>query len=354
MSYGKVHDVYWESERIATVDDRAALLGLFLISGPHRNAIGCFKLGMGALTDNERFKKWGIEGVSKGLLDLSAIGFIVRDERTGWTLIDNALKHDPIKGDKAAIHALSLTERVPRNTAVYQVLKEKLEPQLMPYAKALEGKPNWPMASPIDPPSDGVTIPKPSPSPLPEPSPEPQPVVADKASQAETPEAASLPFSELDSKGKSQRIMAVGHAVLAATGADPARWTGDFSIIGAWLSSGYDLDLDILPTVKRLLPRWGGNSLKFFTNAIEQAYRDRTTEIPAFLRRGDGQPPLQTVKVPELTQAAIDQRTKRIQREHAELAQNFDPTVADREIVEKWGHLAAMALPHLKREGQAA
>ena len=55
MSYGKVHDVFWDSDTIDSLSDQAALLGLFLISGPHRNAIGCFKLGIGAITDIPRF-----------------------------------------------------------------------------------------------------------------------------------------------------------------------------------------------------------------------------------------------------------------------------------------------------------
>lgn len=145
MSYGKVHDIFWEDDRIETLSDRAALLALFLITGPHRNAIGCFKLGLGAITDNQRFQKWGIEGVSKALLELQEIDFIVRDDRTGWTFIRNALKHDPVRGEKTAVHALALTRSVPKNTEVYQRLKDKLEPQLAAQSHKLADKPGWPM-----------------------------------------------------------------------------------------------------------------------------------------------------------------------------------------------------------------
>src|ERR1043165_1926088 len=130
MSYGKVHDAYWQSETIDALSDRAALLGLFLISGPHRNAIGCFKLGMGAITDNPRFGGWGIEGVSDALHELKEGGFIARDDRTGWTFVRNALKHDPIKGLKAAIHAAKLVGGVPKNMSFYSELIAKVSAQI--------------------------------------------------------------------------------------------------------------------------------------------------------------------------------------------------------------------------------
>lgn len=167
MSYGKVHDAYWDSERIASLSDRAALLGLFLITGDHRNAIGCFRLGVGAITDIDRFGEWGIEGVLGALSEMAGCGFIVRDDRSGWTLITKHLEKDPIKGPKAAIHALSLLERVPQNSAVYQPLVARLLPQLQENDKALQGKPGWPIK--------GVSVPKRSPEPSPEPEPIPVP-----------------------------------------------------------------------------------------------------------------------------------------------------------------------------------
>lgn len=175
MSYGKVHDVFWDDDKIEALSDRAAMLGLFLITGRHRNAIGCFKLGSGAITDIRRFGAWGIEGVSDALRELSDMGFIVRDEKTGWTFIVNALKHDPIKGGKAAIHAAKLALAIPSNSNVYQKLREKLEPQLESELKGQKSVHGWPMRSPIDTPSNGHAIPKPSPEPSPEPSPKPKP-----------------------------------------------------------------------------------------------------------------------------------------------------------------------------------
>lgn len=175
MSYAKIHEEYWDGDKIAPLSDRAALLGLFLLSGPHRNAIGCFRLGVGAITDIPRFGEWGIEGVSEALREMVDTGFIVRDESTGWTLVVNHLRKDPIDNERTAVHALAMANKVPVSNPVYRHLFAILEPQLTRHPKFLGGKEGWPMASPIEAPSKGHTKPMPSPSPLPEPLPEPEP-----------------------------------------------------------------------------------------------------------------------------------------------------------------------------------
>lgn len=175
VGYAKVHEEYWDGDKIARLSDRAALLGLFLLSGPHRNAIGCFRLGVGAITDIPRFGGWGIEGVSDALREMVDTGFIVRDEATGWTLVVNHLRKDPIDNERTAVHALAMANKVPLSSPVYRYLFEILEPQLKRHPKFLEGKDGWPMASPIEAPSKGHTMPMPSPLPEPLPEPEPEP-----------------------------------------------------------------------------------------------------------------------------------------------------------------------------------
>lgn len=175
MSYAKFHDAYWDGEKIAPLSDRACLLGAFLITGKHRNAIGCFRLGIGAITDETRFGKWGTEGVSKALQEMVETGFIVRDQATGWTLITNYLNKDPIKGSKAAIHAANLAHQVPVGSPVYQRLREVLEPQLREEEKALSKVEGWPMRAPSDGASKGDGNPKRSPNPIPGPIPPPAP-----------------------------------------------------------------------------------------------------------------------------------------------------------------------------------
>ena len=171
MSYAKVYEEYWDGEKIQPLSDRAALLGLYILTGPHRNAIGCFRLGKGAISDVPRFGGWGIEGVSKALLELEETGFIVRDEATNWMLIVNYLAKDPLSNVKIATHAAMLASKVPQNTEVYQRLYDILAPQLEAHSKGLTHKPGYP----LDTPSIGHGIPHRTPDPDPDPDPDPEP-----------------------------------------------------------------------------------------------------------------------------------------------------------------------------------
>lgn len=198
--YGKLFDAYWDGEKIEPLSDQACLLGTWLISGKHRNAIGCFRIGVGAITDVHRFKKWGIEGVEKALREMMTTGFIVRDEATGWTFITNHLTKDPIKGDKTAKHAARLALDVPIKSPVYAPLYAKLEPQLRVECTkhGITEAQGWPMRTPSEgasqgalggteiAPAQGAAQPHAMgpPSPAPEPAPEPPlPSVAARAGE---------------------------------------------------------------------------------------------------------------------------------------------------------------------------
>lgn len=196
MAYGKLYDDFWdEDDKTADperVSDDGALMAAFLFSGKHRNAIGCFKLGMGAITDIPRFGAWGIGRVSKAIRELVDTGLILRDERTGWTLIRNTLKRDPIVGPKVAVHAAKLAHAIPASSIVYPILIERLVPQITEHAETLSKAKLWPMRNPIDTPS----IPHPIPYRFPEPEPEPEP---EPAAAARAPE----PVTEIVSRETS-------------------------------------------------------------------------------------------------------------------------------------------------------
>lgn len=99
-----------------------------------------------------------------------------------------------------------------------------------------------------------------------------------RASPAEPPAAAA----------EADRRCEIGKRVLAAARIDEARWTGNFAIISAWLSAGYDPDLDILPAVNAVAARPGykpPNGLNYFTKPIGQHWENRQLAVPDFLRR---------------------------------------------------------------------
>ena len=75
----------------------------------------------------------------------------------------------------------------------------------------------------------------------------------------------------------------VGDTVLEIMGVKgDARWLGNYSMVRAWLTSGFYPELDIYPTVRRLMAaKMDGppKSLKYFTDAIARAHHDRTTAL---------------------------------------------------------------------------
>ena len=128
-----------------------------------------------------------------------------------------------------------------------------------------------------------------SPSPSPSPSintsasvNDAQPAIGDDAGSTIGDDAGSTIGDDAGQSGKeqAQRRIEVGDRVLAAAGIDPAKWTGDYAIISMWLTAGFDVELDILPTVTRVRARkgthWAPRSLGYFTGAITEAWTTRT------------------------------------------------------------------------------
>ena len=84
--------------------------------------------------------------------------------------------------------------------------------------------------------------------------------------------------------------MEVGNRILEICDVDQARWTGNFSIVSAWMNAGYDPELDIYPTVERisLRPNLTFHTLNYFIEAIADAHRHRNRAIPEETNRADG------------------------------------------------------------------
>lgn len=82
----------------------------------------------------------------------------------------------------------------------------------------------------------------------------------------------------------SDQLAVIGRQVLAAIGVlDDPRWLGSYGRVQRWLAEGFDPDLDILPTVERLMARRGQDpprSLAYFDQAIADAKARRLKPMP--------------------------------------------------------------------------
>lgn len=84
-------------------------------------------------------------------------------------------------------------------------------------------------------------------------------------------------------RGGKKEFVVVGKQIAKLTGWDKdPNWFGNYSRIEMWLKSGWSPELDIYPTVKKILATRHGsppNSINYFEKAIATAYEQRNKPI---------------------------------------------------------------------------
>lgn len=66
--YGSVQTCFWENTDNQELSDQAKLLAIYLLTGPHSNMVGAFRLPDGYITEDLR---WNIQVVKKAFQELS-------------------------------------------------------------------------------------------------------------------------------------------------------------------------------------------------------------------------------------------------------------------------------------------
>lgn len=157
--HNRVYPSYWTNN--PHWSDDAKLLGLFLLTGPHRRTEGIYRLPVGYMAGD---LGWTDKRTRAALAELLADEFVQYDEKVSVVFICKALKHQGIDNPnqiKAAIKALKELPRTELTAAFAKAAQRFSEP----FAERLrEQFPEWftePFGDPIpDPPA-----PAPSPTP---------------------------------------------------------------------------------------------------------------------------------------------------------------------------------------------
>jgi len=175
VAYGKVHEQFWSDEKVDTLSDRAKLLALYLITGPHRSALGAMRLPLGYLTAD---LGWSESAMTEALRELESIGFIVREWPTGWTLIRKFLKWDGPENPNQVVRLAKLCADLPKGgfrvvtiqTAWFWISRLDASRKL-PFLKWLDSLDDGenPIAEGKGQGTVGGTVPKPSSNPDPDP-----------------------------------------------------------------------------------------------------------------------------------------------------------------------------------------
>lgn len=144
---------FWSDSKIVALSDDAKLLALYLLTGPHRNILGCMRIPEGYLLAD---LGWTHERLSDAIRMLSACHFLCRAD-DGWTLIVNQLKHDPLNVPNHVKAAVTLANQVPPETPIYRAFAEVFCTALDAIRMASAWHPLWH--------PDGKRIPEPEPEP---------------------------------------------------------------------------------------------------------------------------------------------------------------------------------------------
>lgn len=163
--YGKIRATFWTDEKTAGLSVPAKLLACYLLSCPHGNAIGCFRLPVGYICEDLH---WDSESAHEALSELSAIRFLYRSE-DGWIFIRKFLHHNVIENSNVGKACMKMIAGVPRTFPHFDKIINALEPYAERFPKGY-----------LEQLRQGM--------PTPEPEPEPEPYSSLRSEGAAAPE----------------------------------------------------------------------------------------------------------------------------------------------------------------------
>lgn len=166
--YGRVYSSFWQSPETRALSEDARTLALYLLTSPHANLIGFFRLPDAYAADD---LQWPSERVSEGFHKLAEKGFLARDDGSKWVFICKYLKWNAFENANVAKAAAKAFDQAPKSVVKSLMAKALLEfgEHLSAEFRTLcEGEAGigW---------NPSRTLPKPFANPEPEPEPEPEP-----------------------------------------------------------------------------------------------------------------------------------------------------------------------------------
>jgi hypothetical protein len=123
--YGVVHTKFWTEPDVLAMSERGRLLFLYLLTGPHTTASGCFRLPLAYIAAD---LGWELETVCQTFSELSANGFAYHCQASSWVVIPKFLKHNPIANPNCGKAIATQIEQLPQNFSYIGLLFEMLEP----------------------------------------------------------------------------------------------------------------------------------------------------------------------------------------------------------------------------------
>lgn len=122
--YGVVRTRFWSWAKRRKLSLRARDVALYLLTSPHGNSLGCFRLPEAYICDDlgEDAKR-----IHEALVELNNVGFLERDEDDGWTWVRDYLQHNPIPNANVGKAVGKMLEQVPAEVPFYVELLDACE-----------------------------------------------------------------------------------------------------------------------------------------------------------------------------------------------------------------------------------
>ena len=113
--YSRVHTAFWVSDDVRKLTEDGRTLALYLLTSPHSNMIGCFRLPEAYACED---LQWSTQRVSKGFDDLSNNGFATHDKLSKWVVIHRFMKWNPIENPNQGKAAIKLFDQVSASSTI--------------------------------------------------------------------------------------------------------------------------------------------------------------------------------------------------------------------------------------------
>lgn len=158
--YSKIDSKFWSDEKIAQMSVDARYLMLYLLTTPHRNLFGCYKLPKAYALEDTGIPEKRFAAAWKELIKS---GIIAYDEKTKTVLVSNFLKYNPIDGPKQVAGAIARLAELPRTELLRKVasilqMQLKDKPYLEPLINAMRNDCDTLSDTLCDTPSDSKEI----------------------------------------------------------------------------------------------------------------------------------------------------------------------------------------------------
>lgn len=122
-NYGNIHASFWTSKTIGALSDDGRMLAVYLLTSPHANMLGCFRLPTAYACEDIR---WSPERLEKGFEELSRNGFVTVNAESKWIVIEKFLKWNPFENPNVGKAAAKMYAQIPDDCGVKNVLADRL------------------------------------------------------------------------------------------------------------------------------------------------------------------------------------------------------------------------------------